>query len=129
MLDLRSGFKPGALGEIADFRPCVLPRATAARRLMPSRSNLSIARSTVRRLPGILLATKADRLQARRRAPCGYSPSPHSCRAECPSASIVSAAIMHISASAAGEAAPTVSASNCMNWRKRPGPGFSLRNT
>ena len=27
------------------------------------------------------------------------------------------------------EAAPTVSASNCMNWRKRPGPGFSLRNT
>jgi len=32
-----------------------------------------------------------------------------------------------ISASAAGEAEPTVSASNCMNWRKRPGPGFSLR--
>jgi len=28
---------------------------------------------------------------------------------------------------AAGEAEPTVSASNCMNWRKRPGPGFSLR--
>ena len=27
------------------------------------------------------------------------------------------------------EADPTVSASNCMNWRKRPGPGFSLRNT
>jgi hypothetical protein len=25
--------------------------------------------------------------------------------------------------------APTVSASNCMNWRKRPGPGFSFRNT
>ena len=24
---------------------------------------------------------------------------------------------------------PTISASNCMNWRKRPGPGFSLRNT
>ena len=46
-----------------------------------------------------------------------------------PSASIVSAAIMHISASAAGEPEPTVSASNCMNWRKRPGPGFSLRNT
>ena len=46
-----------------------------------------------------------------------------------PSASIVSAAIMHISASAAGVGAPTVSASNCMNWRKRPGPGFSLRNT
>src|SRR5216117_3712841 len=40
-----------------------------------------------------------------------------------PSASMVSAAIMHISASAAGEAEPTVSASNCMNWRKRPGPG------
>ena len=33
------------------------------------------------------------------------------------------------SASAATEAEPTVSASNCMNWRKRPGPGFSLRNT
>ena len=32
-----------------------------------------------------------------------------------PSASMVSAAIMHISASAAGEAEPTVSASNCMN--------------
>ena len=46
-----------------------------------------------------------------------------------PSSSITSAAIMHISASAAGEAAPTVSASNCMNWRKRPGPGFSLRKT
>ena len=46
-----------------------------------------------------------------------------------PSASIVSAIIMHISASAAGEAEPTVSASICMNWRKRPGPGFSLRNT
>ena len=46
-----------------------------------------------------------------------------------PSASIVSAAIMHISASAAIAAEPTVSASNCMNWRKRPGPGFSLRNT
>ena len=42
---------------------------------------------------------------------------------------MVSEAIMHISASAAGEALPTVSASNCMNWRKRPGPGFSLRNT
>ena len=40
---------------------------------------------------------------------------------------MVSAAIMHISASAAGDAVPTVSASNCMNWRKRPGPGFSLR--
>ena len=37
--------------------------------------------------------------------------------------------IMQISASAAGDAAPTVSASNCMNWRKRPGPGFSLWNT
>ena len=46
-----------------------------------------------------------------------------------PSASMVSAAIMQISASAAGDALPTVSASNCMNWRKRPGPGFSLRNT
>ena len=44
-------------------------------------------------------------------------------------ASMVSAAIMQISASAAGDAEPTVSASNCMNWRKRPGPGFSLRNT
>ena len=40
-----------------------------------------------------------------------------------PSASIVSAAIMHISASAAGDADPTVSASNCMNCRNRPGPG------
>jgi len=30
-------------------------------------------------------------------------------------------------ASAAGDPLPTVSASNCMNWRKRPGPGFSLR--
>ena len=36
---------------------------------------------------------------------------------------------MHISASAATDAEPTVSASNCMNWRNRPGPGFSLRNT
>ncbi len=34
-----------------------------------------------------------------------------------PSASIVSAAIMQTSASAAGDALPTVSASNCMNWR------------
>ena len=42
---------------------------------------------------------------------------------------MVSAASMHISASAAIDGAPTVSASNCMNWRKRPGPGFSLRNT
>ncbi len=40
---------------------------------------------------------------------------------------MVSAASMHISASAAMVALPTVSASNCMNWRKRPGPGFSLR--
>jgi hypothetical protein len=46
-----------------------------------------------------------------------------------PTRSRVSAAIMQISASAATEEAPTVSASNCMNWRKRPGPGFSLRNT
>src|ERR1043166_9556173 len=40
-----------------------------------------------------------------------------------PSSSIVSAIIMQTSASAAIEALPTVSASNCMNWRKRPGPG------
>jgi hypothetical protein len=32
-------------------------------------------------------------------------------------------------ASAATVGAPTMSASNCMNWRKRPGPGFSLRKT
>src|SRR5215471_15355690 len=38
-----------------------------------------------------------------------------------PSASIVSAAIMQISASAAIEPPPTVSASNCMNWRERRG--------
>ena len=44
-------------------------------------------------------------------------------------ADTVGAASMHISASAAMDAAPTVSASNCMNCRKRPGPGFSLRNT
>ena len=50
-------------------------------------------------------------------------------RAACRDASIVSAAIMQISASAAIEADPTVSASNCMNCRKRPGPGFSFRNT
>ena len=30
---------------------------------------------------------------------------------------------------AAIDEAPTVSASNCMNWRKRPGPGFSFRHT
>jgi hypothetical protein len=42
---------------------------------------------------------------------------------------MVSAIIMHISASAWTPGAPTMSASNCMNWRKRPGPGFSLRNT
>ena len=79
-------------------------------------------------LAGILVAGKPDRLHdavehfavidLHHIAPRGM-----------PSASIVSAAIMHISASAAGEAAPTVSASNCMNWRKRPGPGFSLRKT
>jgi len=36
---------------------------------------------------------------------------------------------MQFSASAAIEEEPTVSASNCMNCRNRPGPGFSLRNT
>ena len=46
-----------------------------------------------------------------------------------PSASSVSAASMHNSASAATDEAPTVSASNWVNWRKRPGPGFSLRQT
>ena len=46
-----------------------------------------------------------------------------------PSASIVSAASMQISASAAMLSVPTVSASNWVNWRKRPGPGFSLRHT
>ena len=46
-----------------------------------------------------------------------------------PSASITSAIIIAISASAATPGVPIVSASNCMNWRKRPGPGFSLRNT
>jgi hypothetical protein len=42
---------------------------------------------------------------------------------------MTSAIIIAISASAATPGVPTVSASNCMNWRKRPGPGFSLRNT
>jgi len=37
---------------------------------------------------------------------------------------MVTAAIMHISASAAGEAEPTVSRSNCMNLTKSPGPVF-----
>jgi hypothetical protein len=34
-----------------------------------------------------------------------------------------------ISASASGRAEPTVSASHWVNSRKRPGPGFSLRQT
>ena len=41
----------------------------------------------------------------------------------------VSDSIISNSASADGEALPTVSASNCRNSRKRPGPGFSLRHT
>ena len=82
-------------------------------------SSLSIARSTVSRRPAfsspprpMLSSTPSSTLRLltlTTKLPRGI-----------PSASMVSAAIMHISASAAGEAEPTVSASNCMNWRIRP---------
>src|SRR5262249_174810 len=46
-----------------------------------------------------------------------------------PSASIVSAAIMHISASAAGVGAPAGSASECMELREGPGAGLPFPET
>ena len=116
-----------ALGEVAAL--ILAPRAEQLRTpSTPSRSSLSIARSTVSRLPAfssppmpIASITPSSTLRLFTfttycRAECRALPS-------CPPPSCTSRRRRPC------VGAPTVSASNCMNWRKRPGPGFSLRNT
>ena len=91
----------------------------------PRRSSLSTALKTPSFWPSVVTPAVASRpLSSLRLLILMTYPS-----AGRPAAISPSAAMAMISASASGRAEPTVSASHCVNSRKRPGPGFSLRQT
>ena len=113
---------PGVKAPDSSLRPLPSRSRTPS---TPSRSSLSMARSTTSFCAGsatpdrvrspssnlrLLIFTTAE--------PCGR-----------PAASRPSTAMAMTSASASGRSEPTVSASHWTNSRKRPGPGFSLRQT
>ena len=118
--------KSSALGKIADSRPCDRRPSNCCTPSTPK--SIELVDRTQHRQPLPAFSSPPSRSPpSPHRAPCGYSPSPHSCRAECRALPSCPPPSCTSRRRPPASAEPTVSASNCMNWRKRPGPGFSLR--